>query len=540
MRANSAKQLLLAIEKNAKYTGSNYSSHKLLTTMKKTSLVLLSILFTSAAQAQWTNSGDNHTTGKLGIGTSAPAKDIHISRSTGTAGIDIFNTNTTGRSSVLIGEGNSGRYIYMGYQNSSHVSGYGALKPASGLIVTGAPNGMSLISTNNQISFTTGGLEESHERLRITPSGNIGIGTSSPTQKLQIDGSGEQVIGLWSADERSRIHFRKTNTTQDGSIIYHTNGRFGFHLDGSNAGGWETNEFMSILNNGNIGIGTTNPDTKLHIEGTTSTYSRIANSGGDTKLTFGAVTGRNIIYSHTYTGAAQTLKLQVNNENNFVINTNGNIGIGTTNPVKKLDVNGDAKVGNLSARHYLKISSLQWPEIRLQSPSSDEKIRIGMAHANSSNYGVEEGDFYIYTQTTNEMPLVVQKNGNLRFNLHGGNVGIGTTSTGSHKLAVEGSIGAREIKVEATGWSDFVFENDYDLRPLEEVEAYISENKHLPEIPGEAEVMENGINLGEMNAKLLQKIEELTLYMIDMNKRMNQLETENRNLNNEISVLKKQ
>ena len=71
-----------------------------------------------------------------------------------------------------------------------------------------------------------------------------------------------------------------------------------------------------------------------------------------------------------------------------------------------------------------------------------------------------------------------------------GQLGIGTTSTGSHKLAVEGSIGAREIKVEASGWPDFVFEKDYELRTLEEVEEHIKENGHLPEIPSEAEVTE--------------------------------------------------
>lgn len=85
-------------------------------------------------------------------------------------------------------------------------------------------------------------------------------------------------------------------------------------------------------------------------------------------------------------------------------------------------------------------------------------------------------------------------------------VGIGTTSIGSHKLAVHGTIGAREIKVEAGTWSDFVFDDNYKLKSLYEVESFIKENNHLPDIPSEKEVMKKGINLGEMDAKLLQKI----------------------------------
>ncbi|MCV9387482.1 hypothetical protein [Reichenbachiella ulvae] len=69
-----------------------------------------------------------------------------------------------------------------------------------------------------------------------------------------------------------------------------------------------------------------------------------------------------------------------------------------------------------------------------------------------------------------------------------------------------------------TGWSDFVFFDNYNLRSLDETEQFIQENQHLPDIPSEAEVTANGINLGEMDAKLLQKIEELTLHMIEMNK----------------------
>ena len=97
-----------------------------------------------------------------------------------------------------------------------------------------------------------------------------------------------------------------------------------------------------------------------------------------------------------------------------------------------------------------------------------------------------------------------------------GNVGIGTETPNGYKLAVNGTIRAKEIKVE-TNWADFVFKDDYQLMKLSDLEDFIEGNGHLPEIPTEKEVEENGISLGEMNSKLLQKIEELTLYIIDQN-----------------------
>lgn len=110
-----------------------------------------------------------------------------------------------------------------------------------------------------------------------------------------------------------------------------------------------------------------------------------------------------------------------------------------------------------------------------------------------------------------------------------GNVGIGTAPKVEYKLSVNGNIRAKEITVE-TGWSDFVFEPDYDLDSLEEVEQYIKLNGHLKDIPTEAEVEANGIGLARMNMLLLLKIEEITLYLIESNKRINELEHQLDNL----------
>lgn len=103
-------------------------------------------------------------------------------------------------------------------------------------------------------------------------------------------------------------------------------------------------------------------------------------------------------------------------------------------------------------------------------------------------------------------------------------IGIGTENTGSNKLSVNGTIRAKEIKVEATPWPDYVFNSSYQLPNLKDTEQFIRENKHLPEIPSATEVEKEGVNLGEMNAKLLKKIEELTLYLIEKDKQVDALE----------------
>ncbi|WP_142688282.1 hypothetical protein [Chitinophaga polysaccharea] len=105
-----------------------------------------------------------------------------------------------------------------------------------------------------------------------------------------------------------------------------------------------------------------------------------------------------------------------------------------------------------------------------------------------------------------------------------GNIGIGTTTPNNYKLAVEGTIGARRIKVtQQANWADFVFHPEYKLPLLQEVESFITKNGHLPEIPTAAEVKENGVDIGEMNKLLLQKVEELTLYLIQQQKEIEEL-----------------
>src|SRR5690606_13093787 len=108
------------------------------------------------------------------------------------------------------------------------------------------------------------------------------------------------------------------------------------------------------------------------------------------------------------------------------------------------------------------------------------------------------------------------------------NIGIGTTDAQGYRLAVAGNVIAEGVKVELQGnWPDFVFTKDFDLMPLAKVKRFIETKGHLPNIPSAIQVQQEGIDLGGMNALLLQKIEELTLYILDQERRINGLTLEN-------------
>ena len=113
-----------------------------------------------------------------------------------------------------------------------------------------------------------------------------------------------------------------------------------------------------------------------------------------------------------------------------------------------------------------------------------------------------------------------------------GNVGIGTIDPGAYKLAVEGKLGARKLVVTQASWADYVFDSTYQLKSLSEVEKYIEQHKHLPDIPSAKEVKENGLDVGENQALLLKKIEEQMLYILELNKEIKSLRQEINQLKN--------
>lgn len=327
---------------------------------------------------------------------------------------------------------------------------------------------------------------------KLEPTGNAGIGTTAPVEKLEISSLGLSNIQLthtsdvlapvgaikfnMAGTEVGRLEVERTVASARQSVMKFTvKGQSGMI------------EAMRMYNNGFVGIGETAPDARLTVSGDSGTYV----------VKF---TQRNV----PATDASLSVRNATSATGVFIPNLIGRSSI----PGRSFGIYVTGEAEDVL-------------------PASDASVAAVIL----------DGRTKTSTRLTTNNVLAVNSAGVNLMQVKGdGSVGIGTTDTKGYKLAVNGSGIFTKVVVKAyNNWPDFVFEHDYQLPTLGEMEAYVRTHKHLPEIPSAAEVAEKGVDLGEMNQQLLKKVEEQMLYMIEMNKKITSLTQEVQELKKKIA-----
>lgn len=221
------------------------------------------------------------------------------------------------------------------------------------------------------------------------------------------------------------------------------------------------------------------------------------------------------------------------------LSSNGNVGIGTTNPTAKLDIRGGVSIGGQGEKLILqRASDLEIVDSNPRYYDVNGRAATRMAMFMDNGVANLVADLNGEFDRGGYFSMVCK--GGIWLNPEGGKVGVGTT-TPDQMLTVKGAIHATEVIVDASiaandirvtpkAWADHVFDDTYRVAPLREVEQEIKAHKHLPGIPSAAEVAERGVSVGDMQARLLAKIEELTLHQIEQEKRIAALEQQNTEL----------
>ncbi len=423
--------------------------------------------------------------------------------------------------------------------------------------------GTSTIRGGNDEDFV---FTTSSRKNIVFQTGNVGVLTADPRQPLHVNGNillTSTNSSLLFADEAPS----PTNTNPfwgKWGIEYHAGGLNFWTpfqwLDGDKETlnpkeGDNINFKLFLSDNGNVGVGTGEPLVKFHVEGASFLNGRTAISGN---LAIGCSPTENRLHvegSSYFNGSillkefeadepglprllgvddagrlqvmdngvgddlgdhVATCNIQLNNHfitNDDIASTNegiyiapdGRVGL-NTNDLGESDLLTVLGTGNKPA------------QVRIKSTlSSNASLHI---ESLGKSGGITANADGIYLFENNIQTKVLR--------IRDGRVSIGNAPLllpEGHKLFVEGGITTEEVKVKLkANWSDFVFSPEYHLMTLPELEAYIQTNNHLPAIPAEEEVRENGIDLAVMNGLLLQKIEELTLYIIEQDKRIQSLE----------------
>lgn len=238
------------------------------------------------------------------------------------------------------------------------------------------------------------------------------------------------------------------------------------------------------------------------------------------------ISGETRVFSNNSYSGSNYLTFFTGGTERARFNGNGNFGIGTNGPLQSLSVNSvasptNSQFGITTNGGVVGLTALAYTADNT-SLGFDLDFTSGAWIARNSTVAwlyKDAGKLEIMGSGGNTYGGAATQNRLMSVNLTSGNISIGTDDSKGYKFAVNGTAIATAMTVKLyANWPDYVFKPDYHLPPLSEVKTYIDKNKHLPDMPSEKEVAENGINLGEMNKLLTKKVEELTLYLIEKDK----------------------
>jgi hypothetical protein len=357
----------------------------------------------------------------------------------------------------------------------------------------------------------------------ITSDGKVGIGNNYPASKLDV--TGDLTLG-------NNLSYSLIKGRCAGAAIQL----------GTNSNTWDRNLHLGFVGNdvnnsvftpalsiihetGNVGIGKSNPGYKLDIQGTGANIGIHLTKTDGVPASWYLHSGRN----------DGDFSIGDDTEYRFRIAKNGNIGIGTglNAPQVKFHVHENTPLGT-NAGDYVALTRTQSNVAGNILMINDFVMREPSAAANNNNWysasyirGISVDASFLNAKT--DLRSWIKQNPSTE-TIEFGSSGKTYMSIGREPLLnldallkVNGIIQAKEIRVDLNGLADYVFKPTYKLMPLHEVEQYVNKNSHLPEIPSASEVEKNGMNMGEMQNKMLQKIEELTLYVIAQQKEINAL-----------------